>query len=246
MATVTPGTCLDIVQRFCRRQNIGVPSTVWSSQDSKVLQIAELLNEIIDDLIVRDDWTAQAQRVTWNAITTGYSQGTLASLFPNGYQWLVDKSFWNTATHLPVFGPMSALEWEEALAIPYTNPWYRYRIFDGQLNIFPQPTTTDTFAVEYMSSWPVIDGSSGLAKQYFSLDTDTFALDYRLLILGLRWKWRAEKGFVYTEQKSAYEVMLNELMGHDGTKKSINQCGDEARMRPGVLIPVGNWPVSNS
>ena len=49
-------TMLTVVQKFCRRTGLPVPSTVYGSTDTKVLQIMGILEEEVNDLAVAGGW----------------------------------------------------------------------------------------------------------------------------------------------------------------------------------------------
>lgn len=233
-------TLLEIVDRMCKRQGLTPPTAVTSSTDPQILQLWEFANEILEDLTTRLNWTAQVYEATFSSVAA-YDQGSIFTIAPQGFQWIKDKSFWNRTTRLPVFGPLSSADWQEALAVPFSGPWYRYRLEQNNLLIYPAPAAGQTYAFEYQSSGAVANAAGTTISNYFQADTDICMLDGRLVLLGLRWKWRAEKGLPYQEHMRAYEAAVNDLAGNDGTKKTISMAGDECNFKPGIFLPAGNW-----
>ena len=59
-------TLLEIVQEFCRRQGLPVPSAVVSLGDDQLTQIVGLANEICEDLD-RFSWTQLVREASWTA-----------------------------------------------------------------------------------------------------------------------------------------------------------------------------------
>ena len=57
--------------------------------------------------------------------------------------------------------------------------------------------------------------NSGGVGDLFMNDADTYALDERLLKLGMIWQWKAQKGASYAEDMGTYGDALGYAMGHD-------------------------------
>ena len=72
-------------------------------------------------------------------------------------------------------------------------------------------------AFEYASEGAVQGNSTATptAKAFFTRDDDTFLLNKTLLLLGLRWRWKEEKGLPYMESFRLYESAVAEAAGAD-------------------------------
>lgn len=84
-------------------------------------------------------------------------------------------------------------------------------ILNGSLQIFPPMPVSDTGRFFYISNFYAIAG--GVPQATFAADTDTFALDERLLRLGIIWRWRADKRLEYAEDLKNYELAKSAAMG---------------------------------
>lgn len=235
---------LSVVQQFCLRTGLPSPVAVMSSGDAQLLQIAALANEIVEDLCDRWTWqrlTKQAEFLTVN----GELQGNILTLAPEGFLRISQETIFNRSLRLPIFGPLWAQDWQALKALPQTGPFNKYRIRDNLLLFMPPGTAGQTCAFEYATSWAIGDNSTIGSKSSFTLDTDIFILDERLLLAGLRWKWKEEKGLDYAEDFRRYETLANNAAGRDATKPRLNLAGGNQDYKPGIWVPSGNWNVSN-
>ena len=129
-------------------------------------------------------------------------------------------------------------------AVVTTGPRYQFRIRGGHLLINPVPTASLNWFFEYISkNWILgIDGTT--YKQFFTLDTDTILLPEDLVLMGLRWRWKKEKGLDYAEDFRTYELQVKDAVGRDGGKRTLRM--DRGRTQwpgPGIYIPAGSWSI---
>jgi len=126
-------------------------------------------------------------------------------------------------------------------AMASTGPRYRYRLRGGKLLVNPTPAAGHTWAFEYVSkNWLLgIDGTT--YKQYATLDTDTILLPEDLVLMGLRWRWKKEKGLDYAEDFEEYENQIKTDLGRDGGKETLRMDGESRDARPGIFVPDMSW-----
>lgn len=230
-------TLLEIIREVCLRSGLLRPTVIMSSQDDMLTQMAALLNEVIVDLRTRFRWQGLFAEATWSALAAE-NQGDLATLAP-GLQLLVPRTFYNRTAGMQYEPCLSPDEWAAMRAMALS-PSYRYRLIAGSLRVFPTPTAGDVMSFEYRSSYAVRD-SAGTPKERFTADTDTCVLPSELLILGLRWRWKAEKGFAYAEEMAAYERLVAETANLDAGGRSLSMDNYSKEGQPGIVIPQGNW-----
>lgn len=228
---------LDLIKEFCRRTALSVPTSVFSSQDDQLLQIAGLLNEVLDDLVTRVRWQELSSEAVW--VSTGVEdQGALATLAP-GYDSMVPNTFFNRTTQLAYSEALTAQDWQALKASGSTLNRY-FRLIRGHLHIISPPQVGDTIAFEYFDHRAVLSSVSA-AKTYFTADDDTSLLPDRCLLSGLRWRWKKEKGFPYAEEFADYERTVSELAGRNKNSKALNSGSVPCAPRPGIMIPDSNW-----
>jgi hypothetical protein len=230
---------LTTVQRFCGRTNLSVPSTVYGTTDPQIRQILALLEEEGDDLSKRGDWN----ELTFEALhttTAAEDQGAITTIASNGFNYIKNGTIWDRNLRLPVYvidGP----NWQAAKAMSLTGPRYQARIRGGKLISNPVPTAGHTWAFEYISkNWILgIDGTT--YKQYFTLDTDTILLPESIVLMGLRWRFKKEKGLEYAEDFRTYESQVMDALSRNGMKRTLNMGNPAPMVSPGVVVPLGSW-----
>ena len=232
---------LTIVQNFCKRTNLNVPNTVSGTTDTRIQQIAALLEEIGNDMASRGSW----QEITFEASHTTLAvedQGAINTIASNGYRYLKNNTIWDRSTRLPVCGPLDAEEWQNLKAWVVTGPRYRYRIRGGELLVNPAPPAGESWYFEYDSQNWILSADGMTYKQYFTLDTDTILLPETVMLMGLRAWWKKEKGLEYAEDMRMYETQLKDSLGRDGSKTSIRMDKDSfVGPVPGIFVSPGSW-----
>ena len=232
---------LQVIQRFCERQNLNSPATVYGTTDPQISQLKALLEEEGNDLAKRGDWNELTFEATHTTVATE-SQGAITTIASNGFRNIKNETIWDRTLKLPL-GVLSDVEWQAQKGFSTTSPRYVVRIRGGLLLANPTPTSGNTWAFEYVSKNWILGADGTTYKQFFTLDTDTLLLPEELLTLGLRWRFKKEKGFDYAEDFRTYENQVNQALGSNGMKKTINMGGGRQDAKPGFSIPQGNWAV---
>lgn len=232
---------LTIVQGFCQRTNLPVPSTVMGNSNGLVVQMRALLEEEGQELSQRGLWEALVREATHTTLAAS-DQGTIISIATNGFRSVLHETMWDRTDRLPV--PLiNSSAWQRLQATAAVTPRYRYRLRGGKLLLTPTPPAGNTLAFEYLSkNWILgVDGTT--YKELFTLDTDTLLLPEELLRLGLRWRWKKEKGLEYAEDFRTYETEVANALGRDGGKPTLYMDGSQPRVRPGVIVPEYSWDL---
>jgi len=231
---------LTLIQYMCGRTGVPVPSTVYGTTDTQVLQMMRLLEEEGNDLSQRGTW----QGLTFEAsLTTAATedQGTITSIATNGFRFIKNQTIWSRTRRLPVCGPLDPQEWQMLKALYVEGPYYRFRIRGGKLLVNPVPPV-ESWYFEYVSKNWLTDSTGVTYRQYFANDADVTLLPEELLLTGLRWRWKKEKGLDYAEDFRTYEHQVNDALGRDGGKPILYM--DESKSTaptPGIFVPSGSW-----
>lgn len=235
---------LTIVQTYCARAGLSVPNNVVGSTDHQIIQIKGLLDEVVEDLIDRWDWQELQREATFTTVAAE-DQGAIIDIATDGFVRIFNSTIFNRTLRLPLFGPMTKEKWQSIKALPTTGPFYKYRIRQGRLLFNPAGADGHTCAFEYQSNWVIKDSPAAAAsKSTFVLDSDCCVFPDNILIAGLRWKWRSEKGLDYAEEKLRYETLTNNAAGRDTPKATIDLTAETPSLVPGIWVSPGNWPIT--
>lgn len=232
---------LTVVQEFCRRTGLSVPTSVVGDSDTQTQQLLGLVNELVGEItLVPYSFTALQREATFTTVS-GADQGALSTLADDGYKSIIPDSMYNRTQNLPILGPILSDEWQrlQSMGMTGTNYYFRERL--GHLWFNPDATAGDTVAFEYRSTYAVVAADGTTYKATFTVDTDTFLLPESLLTLGLRWKWREEKGLDYGSLRESFERQLYTYKAEDGTKSRIDLSGESRKLSTGIIVPVGSY-----
>ena len=234
---------LTTVQYACRRLNIPVPATAMGAiTDPQVLQLIRILEEEGNDLARRGDWQAITFEATHTTIALE-DQGAMSTIAANGFRAFKNDTFWDRTNRLPIIGPLSDQEWQTRKGIGTLGPRFIFRIRGGKLLVNPTPTAGYSWAFEYVSTNWILGADGTTYKQYFTLDTDTILLPEDLVLLGLRWRWKKEKGREYAEDFRTYEMQVKDALGRDGGKPVLTMSDKLQSRQPGVFVPDRSWAI---
>lgn len=234
------GTLLSLVNAACLELGIPTTTVVVASGDVQVLQLLALANREGREQVAAPTQWPQLQKTQ----TITLVNGTPSYAFPSDFDSYISDTIWNPSMRWPVAGPISPQNWEFLKSgLINTQPWMRYRIWQGKIFFDPTPTSTNngqTVTIEYQSN-AYCYSSGGTAQSAWTADTDTFALPEDILVLGLKWRWLAAKRLDYSEEKRAWAdacdkevsrayvgrtLPLNNQAYNDGFGKGSIQDGD--------------------
>ena len=235
-----PTSVLTLVQDFCEKMNLPVPSALVGSTEKSIRQYRSLLREIVSDLL-EYSWQQQRLRKEWLA-TAGEDQGTLESIFGAGYLSLVPDTMWNQTRVMRVFGPIPDTTWQALKVLPNAGPEFQCWISNNRLYVSPGFANLDSLAAVYTTKYGVLS-SGGVPKERVTVDTDTLLFPDNVVLRGFEYKWRKQKG------EAGWEDDYNDFMGlvarnivKDGAPR-FTLATPDLTARPGIVIPAGSWNV---
>lgn len=228
-------TLLETVQDLCGRQNLPVPATVVGTTDPQVRQMQRLLEEIGNDTASRGSWTGLLNEGTLTTTATE-DQGFIATIASNGFRYIKNQTIWSRTRRLPVCGPMDSQDWQAAKALVMTGPPYRYRIRLGKLLVTPTPAASESWFFEYVSKNWIQATAAGAYKRRFTVDSDEILLPDDIVLQGLRWVWKKEKGFDYAEDFRMFEIQVKDALGRDGGKPTLSMNDGPSGPIPGIWV----------
>ena len=232
-------TLLQIIQEMCKRTGVTSPLTILSSTDDQVVQLLALLNEGLDDLTAKYKWPQKVQEATFIS-TMMENQGELETIAP-GFEEMLPNTFWSLTNRLPLNGSITPADAQTLKIWGRPSALVNFRLINNQLHFIPAQAAGLSYRFEYRSKYMVIDGVTGLRKQYFTTDTDRTVLPDELHLLDLRWRWKMEKGLAYAENFRTFEAKCLSIFAASAPAASLNLGCDNRGAMPGIVVPLGSW-----
>ncbi len=208
---------IDIIQGAADLLGIPRPSSITAT-DVTTRQLLALLQEEGDELSRRHDWRALIvpAQVVGDGASTSFD-------LPADFQRLATgPALWRDQTLIePLTGPLNSAEW-----IAYTNSISAgvqkvYRLIGGTLDIYPALGADEVVRLEYFSSHWVISADTLTRRLGIAQDDDFPAMPERLLKLGLRWRWRMQKGLPYEAQQLVYQSAVEQEAFADRAYRAV-------------------------
>ena len=229
-----------MVQGVMIRIGLNSPSSVVGNSANDVVQIKNIANEEGQELAARYSWQALTKEATFTTVATE-SQGVITTIAGSDFNFIINETFWNRSQRRPVFGPLSESKWQQLKAQQIVGPWVQHRIRGNTLIFIPVPAAGQICAFEWVSKNWCINSAGDTSYSSWNNDGDIGILDERVMSLGIIWRWKAIKGFPYSEDFAKYERAVSDYMDRDGGKPRLNLGDSQYDVYPGVIVPSGNW-----
>lgn len=203
-------TLLNIIKAVTSEVGFPQPAEVLASQVQTVQQLKQLVIAACDELLDEFDW----QRVLrLHTITT--SAGVTLYPLPTDYHRIVSDTAWSAMNTMPAYGNMGAPVWEEQRVRNFSASQTRFRLIGNQVEVYPAPGAGETITFAYISKNYVIDGTNGLPKAEFSLDSDTTVFHDRLLTNFVKLKLLQVKNLDSRAVAQDFNASLESAKGND-------------------------------
>jgi len=232
-------TLLTIVNRVQATCNLPVTTTVFSNTGETQKQLLALCN-MAGDIIAREhDWQVLVTEKTFTTTATEEQTDGTAAL-PTDLERIINETLWNRTTTDPVYGPLSAANWQAQKASMTSGVWSQYRLRGNSIWMYPIPAAGNSVYYEYVSkNW--CQSAGGTSQSAWAADSDTGRIPEHLLVLGLAWRWLESKGLDYGARYDEYEKELAKAKARDGTRKRHSITGPVYRTVSTGRVPEGSW-----
>lgn len=230
---------LSVCQDAAVKLNRAVPAltSVFSTSNPFAAELLLAAKETAESLLKEEhDWRALTQLATCqgDASTVVFPFATVA---PDFDRLIKGAKLHSLRFRNATFRPAKDLdEWlflKDNLLVGSPGNWV---ILNNTVQVFPAMPVDDTARFYYISNYYAISGA-GAPQSAFLADTDTFALDERLLRLGIVWRWRADKRLEYAEDLKNYEIAKEAAMGKDKGSQLIVVGRQRVSRSSGVAYP---------
>lgn len=196
---------LTIIQGAADLIGLPRPSSIGSS-DTTTRQLLALAQEEGEELARRHDWRGLILPLSLNGDGT-----KIAFTLPDDFQRLVSgTALWRENTLiLPLVGPASNADWIAITNTIRVSVQKAYRLAGNAIEVYPAMGAGEVAKTEYLSSYFIVSADGATRRATFQQDTDKVVFPERLVKLGLRWRWRAQKGLDYAQAQDTYEQELS-------------------------------------
>ena len=235
---------LTIVQGVARRCNYSQPSSAMSSADSNITLMVDCVQDIGDELIERWGWQALKIRIPVTFIGDGT---TTAFAMPSNVENFGPSSTFvsNAYPTLTMPGPVLEEDLLRIKALPMFVQPSCWRQVDNFIEFYPAPAAGEVISYVYgQNSWVLNAAGVPYATPAFVADTDTTALDERLLRLGAIQLWKRRKGYEYAEELEDFERAFDRQAGQENTGRVIGMSsamGGGGNMFAGKITGWGDF-----
>jgi hypothetical protein len=236
-------TLLASIQTVCRKLGLSVPAAVIGSTDDNIIQLYEIANEEGQEYVDGYQWQTLTAEVSFSAVATE-SQGSINTIVAGDLGWIINDTIWNRTTNRPLFGPLSAQQWQQLKARAAAGPFSQYQIRGNELLFYPAPGAGDQCYFEWVSRDFAQKADNTVTYCRWNADTDQFLLDSRIFELGVMWRWKQLKGLDYQKDEQKYRYALEQAKARDGTKPilSLSQYMQNDYLLTTNNIADGSWP----
>lgn len=206
---------LTICQNIANQTGVlASPTTVVGNTDTSVIRLLGQAQRAGKELARCYPWAVlQTEATVSTSSTSDYAM-------PTDFLKFLTRTQWDRTNYWELIGPTSPVRWQQLKSgITISGPRRRFRLkpVANALRLFidPTPSTVDTLAFEYISTyWCQSAGGSGQTQ--WTADTDTGILDEDLLELGTKWRFLASMAMPYLEEKDEYDKYLGIAKANDG------------------------------
>ena len=194
-----------------------------------------------DTYVVSADNTTKVVIMSQTASGSGVQSIVCAQTaydLPDDFETITDRTQWDKSKHWEMLGPENAQQWQW-LKSGYisTGPRVRWRILDGQFQIWPVMNTNEYLGWEYRSNgWA--RSTANVPKSSFTADSDTTVLDDRIMTLYTKLKYFQVKSFDTTALQQDYQRYLSIAKANDKGAANLSFAPYPSK----VLIGYANIP----
>lgn len=225
---------LKTIQTAAAELGLTPPPTVVASNDTTATQLLALFGAVCEELVRDYNWSALHVEYTFPTV---YDTNTYA--LPDDFQRIVNDTEWNGRTQNVLAGPANPSAWQRMKNSSISTYNYVFRIKGANVVIQPTPSIeSSNLSLEYISAYYLVDSTTRLPKAAVDSNSDLFVFDDRLIINGVKLKFKEITGLNGEAAAYDYEMTKRSVISSDGGAPVLMM----GRSNTGFSnIPDGNW-----
>lgn len=195
-------TLLTAINQVCDVVVLDQFESVYGSDDPNAQTMVALAKEAGDEIARRADW--QTLLKTGTATSNPYT-------LPADFQRLIPGGAVRTASGAFCRSVTEGSQWSVIAASASVQPFFFAR---GDEILFAPVSAAVSATVEYVSKNWVI-GDPFAERDEFASDDDKTSFPERLLVKGIMWRWKRQKGLSYEDDLAEFEADLAQEVNAD-------------------------------
>uniref|UniRef100_UPI0005B4F2DA phage adaptor protein n=1 Tax=Rhizobium fredii TaxID=380 RepID=UPI0005B4F2DA len=161
-----------------------------------------LAQEAGDEIARRADWQKTLKSLTVTASPENFPSN-FQRLTPGGAVRKSDGTFIRPVTN--------SGQWAVIVGVPSTTPYF---FMKGGQFLFSPTSAAVSAVIDYVSKNWVLNDPAG-EQAIFSADDDTTLFPERLLVKGIVWRWKRQKGLAFEDNLAEFEADLAQEINAD-------------------------------
>jgi hypothetical protein len=210
---------LTACQAVVKETGIGTaPSTIISNTDPSAVQLNALAERSAKSLMGYN-WQAMIREQT---ITTVASTETYS--LPSDWDRYISETAWDATSYWQMRGQLTAQMWQayKRGIVTLVTAQKMFRLRGNLIYIIPTPTAVESLIIEYLRNTPWTDSTGVTYRVAATADTDKTVFSENLLVLDMKWRYKAAKGLPYDEEKAEAEDEINLAVAQDTPAPIVN------------------------
>ncbi len=212
----------DIINDAAAEVGVSPVSDPYSSSNQVFQQMKSLINSAGRELVRYHRWEqlSAEHQITTQATDSGDYP------LPDDFSYMVDQTGWERKENVPLWGPLSAQDWQYLLGrdlVSYTI-YASFRIAQGLFRLFPQPPPDGLdIHYEYVSRNWVQDGADpNTNKSKATISSDVILYEPILIVKFLKAKYLEAKGFDSTAARNDFVLEFDAITGQEKGAPILN------------------------
>jgi hypothetical protein len=176
--------------------------------------------------------------------TSQQDQGLISDILGSDVRSIVTESGWNNTRRMRIFGPVSDAMWQALQVLPNAGPEFQSWIAGGRLYVSPAPAYGEELSYIVQTKNLILSSDGVTTLEALASDADTFLVPDIVVQLGLQYVWSKQKGVAGWED--TYNDFIDAVARNkvkDGAATLRLDLDSSPTIRPGIIIPAGNWNV---
>ena len=213
-------TASTILNQVAAEAGIKPVTDPYSSQDETFVQLQYLLNTAGAELRKLHQWSYLETEATITSIDVDGS-----APLPEDFDYMIDQTGWERNNTVPLFGPLSAQEWQylQGRNLVSSTIYASFRLTQGDILIYPTSASDLDIHYEYISTYWVQDGDDvTVFKRKVEKGHDRPVFPELLLSRYLKVKYQESRGLDSTKAQDTFNQMFMSIAGQDKSAKVLN------------------------